>query len=104
MRIGGPKEIKLDRADLLDERSAEVARIWVTDGAGCTVWIDADPLQDPRVFGHLMADTVRHAARAYSSTWSLDENQALQAMVDGLADQLREQFNVLETVRQGRFN
>ena len=104
MRTPGPREIKIDRPELLTERSAEVARIWVTDGAGCTVWIDASLLQDPRTFGHLMSDTVRHAARAYAGTWSLDENEALQAIVDGLGDNLREQFNALETIREGRFN
>ena len=101
---GKLNEISLEDGDVLTENSAEVARIWVTDNAGSSVWIDARVLEDPRVFGYLMADTIRHAARAYAGTWDLDENDALQAIVDGVAEELSEQFGEIETIQDGSLN
>jgi len=102
--MSGPREIALDGGDVLTDRSAEVARIWITDEAGSSVWIDAGLLQDPRIFGYLMADTIRHAARAYAGTWSMEEGDALQQIVDGVGEALREQFNAITTLQEGRLN
>lgn len=99
-----PHAIKLENDDSLTSDSAEVARIWITDGAGSSVWINACILQDPRMFGYLMADTVRHSARAYASTWQMDEAEALQIIVDGLGEELREQFETIETIQEGKLN
>lgn len=96
--------IKLENGDTLTEASAEVARIWVTDGAGSSVWIDAAVLQDPTIFGYLMADIIRHAARAYAQTWDLDENEALQAIVDGTFSELRDQLGDIDTIQEGKLN
>ena len=96
--------IALEKGDTLTDASSEVARIWITDGAGSSVWIDAGVLQDPQVFGYLMADTIRHAARAYAGTWSIDEAAALQAIVDGVTEQLREQTTTITTIQEGSLN
>jgi len=93
--------IALERGDVLTDRSAEVARIWITDGAGSSVWIAAHLLEDPKVFGYLMADTIRHAARAYAGTWGGEEPAMLQAIVDGVGEALREQWGEIETIREG---
>ncbi len=85
---------------LLTDDSAEVARIWVTNAAGSTVLIDAEILADPKIFGYLMADTVRHAAKAYAQAWSIDEDHAMQAIVDGLGEELREQFNIITPTKR----
>jgi hypothetical protein len=95
------KEIALENGDILTDDSVEIARIWVTNNAGSSVWIDAGVLQDPTIFGYLMSDTVRHAARAYAARWSLDERQALQSIVNGLSEELRRQVGELETIRPG---
>ncbi|WP_185207060.1 DUF5076 domain-containing protein [Sphingomonas sp. NBWT7] len=87
-----------------DDASVEVARIWVTDHAGSTVLIDAGVLEDPQVFGQLMADTIRHAAKAYAAAWSIDEGAALQAIVDGVAAELRDQFHTITPLPEGRIN
>lgn len=76
--------IELEGAEALTDDSVEVARIWVTDGAGSSVWIDAGVLADPHVFGILMAETVRHAARAYATSWGLAEDDALERITEGL--------------------
>jgi len=99
-----PGAIALDHGDVLTDASSEVARIWVTDGAGSSVWIDARVLEDPTVFGWLMADTIRHAARAYAGTWDLDEGIALQRIVDGVTQQLRDQDVEITTIQEGRLN
>ena len=84
---------------LLAPDSAEVARIWVTNGAGSTVLIDAEVISDPTVFGYLIADTVRHAAKAYAAAWQSEEGDTLQAIVDGLSEELREQVNAVTPLK-----
>ncbi len=96
--------ITLENGDTLSDDSAEVARIWVTDGAGSSVWIDATILQDPTVFGYLIGDTIRHAARAYATTWGIDEDAALQAIVDGTFTELRDQLGDIDTIQEGGLN
>jgi len=95
--------IQLEGATLTSQ-SAEVARIWITDGAGSSVWIAAHVLEDPKVFGYLMADTIRHAARAYAQTWGGEEDARLQAIVDGVGEMLREQWTDIDTVQEGKLN
>jgi hypothetical protein len=100
--IPEPKNsIVLENGDKLTDDSSEVARIWVTNNAGSSVWIDAAVLEDPMVFGFLMADTIRHAARAYAHAWDLDEQEALQAIVDGVGQELLEQFEEITTIEPG---
>ncbi|MFS0772348.1 DUF5076 domain-containing protein [Sphingomonas sp. 1P08PE] len=96
--------IVLENGDTLTDESAEIARIWITDGAGSSVWIAAHILEDPIVFGYLMTDTIRHAARAYAGTWSIDEGAALQAIVGGLSEQLRDQTGTITTIQEGSLN
>ena len=91
-------------ADVSGARSAEIARAWITDCAGSTAWINARIPEDPHVFAHLIADTVRHAARAYAGTWDMPEDTALQAIVGGLTAHLREQATDLTTIQDGSLN
>jgi hypothetical protein len=100
----GPHAISVEGSDQLSSESSEVARIWITNNAGSTVWIDASLLEDPRIFGYLMSDTIRHAARAYATTWGMDENEALQAIVDGVGEELRHQFGEIRTMQEGRLD
>jgi hypothetical protein len=98
-----PGAIPLDAEAPLTDESVEVARVWITDGGGATVFIMPDVLEDAEVFGYLMADTIRHAARAYAEARGADEDEMLQAIVDGVAAELREQFANIERV-QGKLN
>ena len=93
--------IPLENGSVLTEDSYEVARVWITNGAGSSVWIHAGLLEEPSMFGYLMADTIRHAAVAYANTWDIDEVEALHAIVSGLAQQLDGQFTGLETIQKG---
>ena len=99
-----PNELGLTGGDLLTGESHEIARIWVTNNAGSSVWINAGLIADPHVFGFLMADTIRHAAKAYAGTYGMDEGKALQAIVDGVGEELREQVNTVTTLQAGSLN
>ena len=99
-----PNEIKLEKGDRLTNESSEVARVWITNNAGSSVWISAGLLEDPVVFGYLMADTIRHAAKAYATTWGIEEANALQSIVDGTVAELREQFGEVEMIQPGSLN
>ena len=90
-----PGAIPLDDDAPLGEDSSEVVRVWITDGGGATVYIMPDVLEEPQVFGYLMADTIRHAARAYAESAGKQEDAMLQQIVDGLTEELREQFGEL---------
>ena len=99
-----PNSIALDKGAKLTSESVEVARIWITNGAGSNVLIDAGILEDPTIFGYLLADPIRHAARADAGTWGIDEDAALQAIVDGVGTELREQFTTITTLQEGTIN
>ena len=77
-------EIPMSAAPALGPDSAEVARIWVTDGQGSTVLIDAGVLADPEMFGVLMADTIRHAAIAHARALGMEEAEAAALIWRGL--------------------
>jgi hypothetical protein len=99
-----PNAIPLENGSVLTEESHEVARVWITNNAGSSVWIHAGLIEDPRVFGFLMADTVRHAAIAYANTWGIDEVAALQSIADGFVEQLGRQSTAIETLQKGSLN
>jgi hypothetical protein len=82
-----PNEIELGGVELADE-SYEVARLWVTHEAGSGILVDARVLEDPRQFGYLIADTIRHAAFAYSQVWKLDQDEAAKVITAGMAEEL----------------
>ena len=71
-----------DGGGLLTGESHEIMRVWATNGAGSSVWINANVLEDPEMFGYLMADTIRHAARAYAREANSSEDEALSRIVD----------------------
>lgn len=91
-----------DHGEPLSADAGEIARIWIDGHA--RVWIAAYRLEDAREFGRLMADTVRHAAVAYSVAWDLDEDAALQQIVDGFSEELREQIDEIITIEKGGLN
>lgn len=97
----GPHAISVEGSKELTSESSEVARIWVTDNGGSTVWINASILEDPKVFGYLMADTIRNGAQTYANTWNIREDAALRAIVEGVTEELRGQFGRIGTIQKG---
>jgi len=97
----GPHAISVEGSDQLTPESSEVARIWVTDQGGSTVWINASILEDPKVFGYLMAETIQNGAQTYASTWNINEDSALRAIVEGVTEELRGRLGGIGTIRKG---
>ena len=96
-----PNALQLENGDNLGPEAAELIRAWINDEGYASVWIAAYLLEGPENFGRFLADVARHGALAYASTWTIDESRALQGIVEGLTDQLREQFSNVEMIQQG---
>ena len=65
------------------------------------VSIAAFQLEQPFDFGRFIADVARHGAKAYATTYNLDENEAMQRICEGLTEQLRWQDSTIEMVDPG---
>jgi len=63
--------------------------------------VDARVLEQPRDFGYLVADAMRHAAFAYSQVWNLDRADALKAIAAGIAEELEQQLGKETSTRDG---
>jgi hypothetical protein len=87
-----PGAISLGDGGNLTDKSAEVARIWVTDHGGASVWIDASLLDDPRVFGYLIAETIGHGAVAYADKTGGTPEDMLAAIVAGVSERVAAGF------------
>lgn len=64
--------------------AVEVARMWIENGGLGTFFIQPDNLETPEMFGMMMTDCVRHAARAFSQRLGISEGQALDRIWQGL--------------------
>ncbi|NYD90480.1 DUF5076 domain-containing protein [Sphingomonas melonis] len=79
-----PREVPLSAIPDIGAKSAEVARIWITDRSGSTVVIDPGVLADAEMFGVLMADTIGHAAKAHAQALGMAEEEAAALIWCGL--------------------
>lgn len=68
------------------------------------VSIAAFQLEGAYNFGRFLADVARHGALAYATTWSVDEDVALEEICAGLSDQLREQASSIEMINPGELH
>ncbi len=64
----------------------EVLRAWVVDGGLHVSMMKS--FDDPMVWGVLLADVARHAARIYALETDLGEDEAMQAIVGGIEAEL----------------
>ena len=65
------------------------------------VRIAAYQLKEAFDFGRFLADVARHGAKAYATTYSIEETEALQEICAGLTEQLRWQDSKIEMVSPG---
>jgi hypothetical protein len=91
-------QISLAGYDFL-ESSVEVARLWVENGGPATCIIQPERLSEPEMFGMLMVDTVRHAARAYSQCYGMPEGEALERVWAGLDAERDQHTTPLDTLQ-----
>ena len=99
--FGGKKqefdEIDVSDFDFLND-SREVARLWVEDNGPATCLIRPDILEKPEMFGLLIVDAVRHAARAYAQCYGISEEEALRGIWAGVDMEREQNTTDLETV------
>ena len=75
-----PAEIPIPPVAAQTPDSREVARVWIADG-GChvTLW---SAFENPGMWGMLIADLARHAARSSASDKICTEEEALRLIVE----------------------
>ncbi len=85
---GREGEIDVSGFDFLDG-SLEFARLWSEPEGEQTFIIEPRALgADPFLFGMAMVDCIRHAAIAYSRVVGVDEEHALQRILQGFQAEL----------------
>jgi hypothetical protein len=78
--MAGPKEQPLPPDVLGREDAIEVLRAFVLDGGLSIAFQRA--FEDPEMWGLLLVDIARHAARAYSRESGYTEEEALARIID----------------------
>ncbi len=91
-------EIDIADMDFLRD-SREVARLWVENNGPATCLIQPDILRESEMFGMLMVDTIRHAARAYAQCHGLSEEEALSRIWQGVDMERANNTTGLDTVQ-----
>lgn len=92
--------------DLTDQQdrlaaSTEIARLWVQDGGPGHFIINAYKMPDARMFGMMITDTVRHAARAYAQSLGISEAQAAASIWRGVDEERENHTTELKTIDRG---
>ena len=93
-----PGAIAVEGIDVLDN-SLEVARLWIEDGGPATCLINPEILGEPEMFGLLMVDTIRHAARAYAQCYGMPEDEALGRILEGVQMETASPTTDIETTQ-----
>jgi hypothetical protein len=78
--MAGPKEQPLPPDVIGREDATEVLRAFVLDGGLSIAFQRA--FEEPDIWGLLLVDVARHAARAYARESDYSEDEALQRIVD----------------------
>jgi hypothetical protein len=81
--------------------STEIARLWVQDGGPGHFFINASKMPDARMFGMMITDTVRHAARAYACALGITEAQAAASIWRGVDEERERHTTELNTIDPG---
>jgi hypothetical protein len=69
--------------------STEIARLWVQDDGPGTFFINASKMPEPEMFGMMMVDTIRHAARAYAHLLDIPVAEAEAGIWEGVEEERR---------------
>jgi hypothetical protein len=78
--MAGPKEQPLPPDVIGRDEATEVLRAFVVDGGLSIAFQRA--FEEPEMWGMLLVDIARHAARAYSRESSYSEDEALSRIVE----------------------
>lgn len=78
--MAGPKEQPIPPDALTNENAVEVLRAFVVDGGLSISFTRA--FEDPQMWGMMLVDIARHAARVYEKEGAMSEGEALARIVD----------------------
>ena len=78
--MSGPKEQPLPPDVMGREDAVEVLRAFVVDGGLSIAFQRA--FEEPEMWGLMLVDIARHAARAYARESDITEDEALERIVD----------------------
>jgi hypothetical protein len=81
-------------------KSIEVARLWVENQGPGTFIIRPDRLASPEMFGMMLADCARHAARAFSDDLGITETEAMDRIWEGLDNERDDPTGEMATVEK----
>jgi hypothetical protein len=80
-----PVPMNLDRFALMIEGAAEFLRLWVRPDGASACFVNPRPLgPDPALFGAMLVDAARQAAKAYAQAVDIDEEEALARIWAGV--------------------
>ena len=83
-----PGALPAPSATRADERSLELARIWVAED-DLQVSLRVDPRHDPRAWGEILGEVALHVVNAYVQRGGLDRLDTLELVLVGFDRQLR---------------
>ena len=78
--MAGPREQPIPPDALANDEAVEILRAFVVDG-GLSVAFTRG-FDDPSMWGMLLVDIARHAARAYDKEGVMDEGEALSRIAE----------------------
>jgi hypothetical protein len=78
--MAGPKEQPIPPDALANDKAVEVLRAFVVDGGLSISFVRA--FDDPQMWGMVLVDIARHAARVYEKEGAMSEAEALATITD----------------------
>ena len=92
--MGGaaPAELAIPSGASATAGSVEVLRAWIVDGGLHVSLLPA--FETPDMWGLLLADIARHAARSFAAEKRFSEEQAMQSIVELLVAELEQPTDV----------
>ena len=94
--MAGPKEQPIPPDALANDDAVEVLRAFVVDG-GLSIAFTRG-FDDPAMWGMMLVDVARHAARAYAKEGVMDEDEALRKIADMFEAEMAQQTDPGRTV------
>ena len=86
--MGASKQLTIPNAALMDDKSLEIARLWVIENAA-HVSLRVGIWEDPGTWGIMLADLARHVANAYAQDEGLDREETLGRIRTVLAAEMK---------------
>jgi hypothetical protein len=85
--MSASKQLQIPEAALRDEKSYEIARVWVAEKAE-HMTLQIGTWDDPTAWEIVLADLARHVANGYSQDKGLDRAETLQRIRSSLIAEL----------------